>query len=122
MNEQLIFMTMLANMLKARNVAQELHWKTKSLSKHLALGDLYDGIDGLVDSLAEIYIANYGDLGELTADAEFDMEDPVTFIGQLSDILAQDHDAIPQDGFIVNKFEELQELIARTKYKLEKLA
>lgn len=122
MNEQLIFMTMLANMLKARNVAQELHWKTKSLSKHLALGDLYDGIDGLVDSLAEIYIANYGDLGELTADAEFDMEDPVTFIGQLSDMLAQDHDAIPQDGFIVNKFEELQELIARTKYKLEKLA
>lgn len=121
MNEQLIFMTMLANMLKARNVAQELHWKTKSLSKHLALGDLYDGIDGLVDSLAEIYIANYGDLGELTADAEFDMEDPVTFISQLSDMLAQDHDSIPQDGFIVNKFEELQELIARTKYKLENL-
>lgn len=122
MNEQLIFMTMLANMLKARNVAQELHWKTKSLSKHLALGDLYDGIDELVDSLAEIYIANYGDLGELTADAEFDMEDPIMFISQLSDMLAQDHDAIPQDGFIVNKFEELQELIARTKYKLEKLA
>lgn len=121
MNEQLIFMTMLANMLKARNVAQELHWKTKSLAKHLALGDLYDGIDGLVDNLAEIYIANYGDLGELTSNVQFDMGDPVTFIGQLSDMLAQDHDVIPQDGFIVNKFEELQELIARTKYKLENL-
>lgn len=121
MNEQLIFMTMLANMLKARNVAQELHWKTKSLAKHLALGDLYDGIDGLVDNLAEIYIANYGDLGELTSNVQFDMGDPVTFIGQLSDMLAQDHDGIPQDGFIVNKFEELQELIARTKYKLENL-
>lgn len=122
MNEQLIFMTMLANMLKARNIAQELHWKTKSLAKHLALGDLYDGIDGLVDNLAEIYIANYGDLGELTADAEFDMQDPISFISQLSDILSQDHDNIPQDGFIVNKFEELQELVARIKYKLENLA
>lgn len=122
MNEQMIFMAMLANMLRARNVAQELHWKTKSLSKHLALGDLYDSIDELVDALAEMYMGTYGDLGELTADVEFEKEDPLAFISQLADQLAAYHDTIPQDGFIVNKFEELQELIATTKYKLEKLA
>ena len=51
----------------------------------------------------------------------FSETDPLEFIRQLDGFLEEQHAVIPQDGFIVNKFEELQGLVSTVKYKLENL-
>jgi hypothetical protein len=37
-----------------------LHWQTKSYAKHVAYGEAYEVLDGLVDSFTEIYMGKYG--------------------------------------------------------------
>jgi DNA-binding ferritin-like protein len=36
------------------------HWGTESYSAHKALGKLYEGLDGLIDTFVESYIGVYG--------------------------------------------------------------
>ena len=44
----------------ARTAAHILHLKTRSYATHKALGDFYDAIVGLADTLAETYQGAYG--------------------------------------------------------------
>jgi len=114
---------LVSQLLKARNVAHMWHWKVKSFSQHLALGELYDGLTEMTDSLMEMYMGRYGtaDHIELSDPNAFSEQDPVEFVRQLDDFLDTQHDRIPQDDFIVNKFEELQGMVSQIKYKLENL-
>jgi hypothetical protein len=113
----------LGNLLIARNVAHMWHWKVRSLSLHLALGELYDGLGDFLDELAEIYMGKYGTDGHipLSDPNPFSEEDVGEFIRQLTAYLEFAHEIIPQDGFIVNKFEELQAAVSKIKYKVENL-
>ena len=114
---------LLSYLLIARNVAHVHHWQTKSFSQHMALGELYDQLSTFADDLAEFYIGTYGDDIKiaLSDPNPFSEQDPVEFVRQLHDWLASQHDRIPQQGFLVNKFEELQGDVARARYKLENL-
>lgn len=114
---------LLSNLLTAANVAKMWHWKVKSLSLHLALGELYDGLNTMTDELAEMYMGMYGTDGhiELNDPNPFSETDVMAFITQLHEYLAEAHEQIPQDGFIVNKFEELQAAVSTAKYKMENL-
>jgi hypothetical protein len=60
MIEQLI-----AKTFATRNAAHLAHWKTKSLSEHLALGEFYDGIPDLVDKIVESYQGAYALIGDV---------------------------------------------------------
>ncbi len=114
---------LMATLMKARDTAHMWHWKVKSFSLHLALGDLYEELADFMDELMEMYMGRYGTDAHvpLSAPNPFSEQDPLEFIRQLDDFLADMHDKIPQDGFIVNKFEELQELVSATRYKMENL-
>lgn len=113
---------LLSQLLLARNVAHIHHWKVKSFAQHLALGDLYDGIGDFADELAEMYMGTFGDLEHVPADEQntFNDRDPIDFVRQLAAFLEDQHDQVP-GGFYVNKFEELQALVSKVKYKLENL-
>lgn len=37
-----------------------LHWQTKSHSKHIAYGSIYESLDGFIDEFIEIYMGKYG--------------------------------------------------------------
>lgn len=108
----------------AISVAKMWHWKVKSFSMHMALGDLYDQLTDLHDQLAEMYMGKYGTEFhiELSEPNPFSEQDPRTFIQQLASYLEAQHEIIPQDGWLVNKFEELQAAVLTAKYKLENLA
>jgi hypothetical protein len=110
-------------LLKARDTAHVHHWKVKSLSMHLALGELYGELLDLTDELFEMYMGKYGTDAhvELSTPNPFSEQDPLEFILQLFTFLEGQHDVIPQDKWLVNKFEELQGSVARVKYKLENL-
>jgi len=116
---------LLGQLLLARTVAHVLHWKVKSLSLHLALGELYEQLTELTDELAEIYMGTYGTEGGVPVNDPaaniLSQDDPLVFIKELHDGLAQVKDSLPQDGFIINKYEEIQALVSRAKFKMENL-
>ena len=116
----------LALLLQARNVAQVHHWKTKSLSQHLALGELYEQITEFMDTLAEMAIGELGDndkLGSIEWDDRtgLDKGDPLAFITQLHYILAEQKSLIPQIDWLINKYEEMQANVAQIKYRMDNL-
>lgn len=114
---------LLSLLLQARNAVHVLHWKTKSFSLHLALGELYDILSDMADELAEMTMGAHGEIGEvsLTSLSIPAGLAPEAFIQQLFDILTGIKSSIPQDDWIVNKFEELQAAVAKIKYKIENL-
>lgn len=122
-NEQNSMDVVLSNLLTASNVAKMWHWKVKSLSLHLAIGELYATLNSMTDELAEMYMGQYGTDGhiELNDPNPFSETDVLQFVVQLHEYLAEAHGRIPQDGFIVSKFEELQAAVAVIKYKVENL-
>lgn len=115
---------LISQLLKARDVAHMWHWKVKSFSMHLALGELYEGLLELTDELFEMYMGKYGTDAHiaLSDPNAFSEQDPVEFIRQLDSFLAEQEKRIPQDGFLINKFQELQALVSSTKYKMENLS
>ena len=58
MIEQLV-----AKTFATRNAAHLQHWKTKSFSEHMALGEFYDEVIDLVDDLVEAYQGAFGLIG-----------------------------------------------------------
>lgn len=37
-----------------------LHWQTKSHAKHIAFGDTYDALDGIIDTFVEVCMGKHG--------------------------------------------------------------
>jgi DNA-binding ferritin-like protein len=107
----------------AQRVAQMWHWKVKSFALHLALGELYDKLNEFADELAELYMGKYGTEFHipLSDPNAFSEQDPLEFILQLHTTLEHLADSFPQDGFLVNKYQELQGDVSRIKYKMENL-
>jgi hypothetical protein len=114
---------LLSMLMLARNVAHMWHWKVKSFALHMALGELYEGLTEMMDDIAEMYMGTYGtdDHVDIYRPNGFSEQDPIEFVNQLHTFLHDVHDKIPQDGFIVNKFEELQAMVSKIKYKVENL-
>lgn len=115
---------LLTQLMVARNVAHMWHWKVKSFALHMALGELYEGLTEMMDELAEIYMGLAGQDAfhvDISRPNGFSEQDPLEFVNQLHEFLHDAHDKIPQDGFIVNKFEELQAMVSKVKYKVENL-
>lgn len=113
------------NLFMAQRCAHVHHWKVKSLSLHLALGELYDGLTQFADELMEMYMGAYSadEIHIAQSDPNhFSEQDPIEFIQQLHTVLAELAGSIPQDGFLVNKYQELQGMVAKIKYKMERLA
>ena len=115
---------LMGNLMKARNVAHMWHWKVKSFSLHLALGELYDGINEMMDDLMEMYMGKYGTEAHvpMSDPNPFSEQDPLEFVRQLCSYLSDMESSIPQDGFIVNKYQEIQAMVSTVKYKMENLA
>lgn len=110
------------NLLMAQRCAQVHHWKVKSFAMHLALGELYESLVEITDALVEMYMGANGQDGhiEQSDPNHFNETDPLKFIQELHKVLGELKSDVPE-GFLTNKFEELQGEVARTKYKLENL-
>lgn len=122
-NADEVMANLMGQLMKARNVAHMWHWKVKSFSMHMALGELYDGLSEMMDDLMEMYMGRYGTEAHvpLSEPNAFSEQDPVEFIRQLDDFLSSQEPRLPDVGFIVNKYQELQAMVSKVKYKLENL-
>ena len=110
-------------MFHARTTAHILHLSTRSYAQHKALGDFYDGIVDLADSIAEGYIGEHG-LIDFSGKGRYSHEtDAVKAISELKEWVEQHrYEAVEaEDTFIQNVIDEVVMLCASTLYKLKVL-
>ena len=112
-------------LLHAATTAHLLHLGTRSHAAHLALGDLYEGLPGLVDKVAEAYQGSDGLLGEGKEDRypsgytppAID-DDPKAFVRELCEYVDDNRAALGEDSAVQNLVDELKGLLLSTLYKL----
>ena len=96
-----------------------LHWQAPTYSEHIALGEFYDELSDLVDTLTESMMGKYQTI----------LQFPVTYHGPaatgleelttLSVYFSEGRKDLPQDSEIQNLCDEIQALIDQTAYKLK---
>lgn len=114
-----------STLLASRTQAHIFHWQTQgggSLAAHLALGEYYDEVVGLVDDLVESYqgkngiIHGYSPISNIREDGSFKV-----YFEALSRYVEMKRHSITQDSYIQNQVDEIVALIETTKYKLNNL-
>lgn len=113
---------LIARVFEARNCAHLEHWNTKSYAAHQALGDFYDEVIDLVDSLVEAHSGAFGKVGKVDLGPRQTkvcitlLGEHVVWISKHREHIAQDIDAIE------NIVDEIVALYLRTLYKLKGLS
>lgn len=105
---------------------QRLHLKVKNdgaYAAHMALGDLYEALPGIADTIAEAYQGITEMCLDWSMEAEScpkvlnSVEDAVSYIRELYERINKMQSYMPY-GEIVNELDELKMLLNSTKYKL----
>lgn len=102
------------DLLEAAVKVQQMHWNTRSYAQHMALGDFYEELPGLVDAVVEAYQGKYGLIPG-------PKEDPVSFIQELSSFVKAERDFC-DDSEIQNDIDAIATLCDSTLYKLKFLS
>lgn len=107
-------------LLHSATVAHILHLQSKSYAQHVALGEFYAALPGLVDDVIEAYQGKYGIVTNYPTTVEI-AKDPITFITDLSSFVATYRD-ICEDSEIQNMIDNIAGQIDSTMYKLKNLS
>jgi DNA-binding ferritin-like protein len=110
--------TFVATLLHSATNTHFFHFSTDSFSKHMALGQYYDEIVELVDSLTEQYMGIYGQIKSFP-DAYHKPTDPVKYMESLQSFVKEARADLPQDTEIQNQIDAIAELIDTSCYKLK---
>lgn len=114
-NKAAIFIVELLN---AATVAHLIHLHGGTLSQHKALDEFYKALPDLVDPVAETYQGKYG-LIQWPKSVKMEIPtDPIQFISELSDFVA-DSRGICKDTEIQNLIDEIAAQIDQTMYLLK---
>jgi hypothetical protein len=112
--------TFIGTLMQSRNQAHIYHLQTNSFAQHMALKKYYEGIVNLVDGLVESYQGKYGILrGYKMAGTIKEDENPIIYFEGLCKFVEAIVPSLPQDGFLINQYDEVVALIQSTKYKLK---
>jgi len=93
-----------------------LNQPDKTLATHLALGDLYEGLLGLTDELIETYQGLHGTVSIVTSQAK--VQSPFQYVKDSYDWIDQNRGMF-KESFLQNQIDEIQQLLAKTMYKLQ---
>lgn len=120
------FAQLISTLLASRDQAHIFHWQTKrspgSFAAHMALGQYYDEIVGLVDGLVESYQGRYGIVYGYALPATFKEDDQFEkYFAALAKYVEQFRKSVAQDSYLQNQFDEVVDLIETTRYKLDNL-
>lgn len=96
-----------------------MHLQTDSYSEHKALGDFYEEIVEVTDSLAEaiqgLYQQKITNYPKMFVNID---KTPVEYLKVLKDLVANNRDDMPQESNIQNEIDNIATLIDSTLYKL----
>lgn len=97
--------------------AHLLHLQTKSYSEHVALGDYYNEIVNIADSIAEAYQGKYGIITDYPAEYSLPTS-PIETLLAVSECIFILRAEVSQDTEIQNLIDEAAALVDATLYKL----
>ena len=105
--------------LHAATAAHVLHLTTRSYAQHVALGDFYTTLPGLVDRLAESYMGVHGAPQVLHA-GYAKPSDAEAVVAELADYIEENRGRLvdKSETCLLNILDEIQALCAQTLYKL----
>lgn len=111
---------LIATLFLSRDVAHREHLKTTSYAAHMALGDFYDAVVDLADSLAETYQGRHGviDIPFLTAENGKAIDEQLE--SHLNAVEYMRAGAIGEDSTLQNIVDEIVGLYLQTLYKLRR--
>ena len=112
-------------LLQSRTQTHSFHLGVKGMgshSAHLALGEYYDSIGGLIDGLVETYQGKEGLIqlsGIGTLDKNNDIKNIIKYFETLCGMVARlRQNPKLKDSWIQNEIDNVVSLLYRTKYKL----
>ena len=106
-----------ATLLHSSTNAHFFHWSTDSFSKHMALGEYYDGIVELTDAYVEAYMGCYDKITTFP-NVYHQPKDPVKYLQSLQSFVKEARQDLPQDEQLCNLVDAIADLIDSTTYKL----
>lgn len=105
-----------------RDAVHTGHWKTKSYSEHVALGDFYDGVIDKIDAIVEMYQGAFG-LIEKVESKPLVGKDIVRHLTDEAKWINDNREAISGDWCAIeNALDDLTGLYLTTLYKLKNLS
>jgi Family of unknown function (DUF5856) len=107
-------------LLHAATNAHLLHWQTKSYAQHVALGEFYESIPGLVDDLVEASVGATGKDIDFPADYYPPAENGLTELLELREYFVENRDVMPPDSEIQNLLDNIGDQIDSTLFLLRK--
>lgn len=113
-------------LLQTRTQAHAFHWGVKGVgahSAHLALGEYYESIGGLVDALVEAYQGKEGLIqvsGIGVLDKNCDIKNIIKYFETVCNMVSKlRKNGKLQDSWIQNDIDTIVSLLYSTKYKLQ---
>ena len=99
-----------------------LHWQTKSFANHMALGEFYEAIPGLVDDLVEAVQGATGEIIQFPADYYPPAENGLQELKELREYFVDNRGIMPPDSEIQNLLDNIGDQIDSTLYRLRFLS
>jgi hypothetical protein len=106
-----------ATLLHSATNAHFFHWSTDSFSKHMALGEYYDGIVELTDAYVEAYMGCYDKITTFPS-VYHQPKEAVKYLQSLQNFVKEARKDLPQDEQLCNLVDAIADLIDSTTYKL----
>lgn len=115
-----------SKLFESREMAHVYHLQVNgdmgSHAKHTALGDYYDGVLGLIDSIIEAFQGQYGIVEEYDVidTSETRSKDTIEYFNELARFIKEERKCINvEDTHLHNIIDEVVALVYRTLYKLK---
>jgi hypothetical protein len=103
----------------SRDYAHKAHLNTDSFAQHMALGDFYNGIIDLADSLAETWMGrNLQKIGDIPV-INAPKGEPEKVMKRLLEVVQDTRDFVSDDTVLSNIMDEIEALYSSTLYKLK---
>lgn len=113
---------LISQLFAARDAAHILHLRTRSFAAHMALGELYDALVDLADTLTENIQGKYGIINIPSPVNSFSEGDAILFIRDLAAWAESGRSCFdPADTHLLNDWDNVISTVYKAKYKLENL-
>lgn len=111
----------IASSFQYRTAAHQLHLAAKTYAHHVALGDFYEELTELTDKFAEVYQGLNSQVKTYPAVPTPKETDPIALLDDyLTEVQAEQREYMSSQA-LLNILAELEEITARTLYKLKYL-
>lgn len=110
-----------SRVLLARDVSHLSHWRTRSFSEHMALGEFYDAVLDLIDGFVEQYQGYYDKLMQIERASSNGKEDAVKLLESQVEWIESNRYKVcaKEDTALQNTIDEIVRQYEHTLYKLK---